>query len=79
MPGVTVLIPARLSSRRLAGKVLADIAGLPMVVHVMRRAALAERVERVCREFSVLTAFIFQARAYSPVHVRVPARAAGPG
>ncbi len=35
----TVLIPARLASSRLPRKPLADIAGLPMVVHVARRAA----------------------------------------
>ena len=34
-----VLIPARLASTRLPGKPLADIAGLPMVVRVARRAA----------------------------------------
>ena len=33
-----VLIPARMASVRLPGKPLADIAGLPMIVHVMRRA-----------------------------------------
>lgn len=37
----TVLIPARLSSSRLPGKPLADIAGLPMIVRVAERAALA--------------------------------------
>ncbi|MBL0089223.1 MAG: 3-deoxy-manno-octulosonate cytidylyltransferase [Ideonella sp.] len=37
----TVLIPARLASTRLPNKPLADIAGLPMVVHVARRAALS--------------------------------------
>ncbi len=37
----TVLIPARLASSRLPRKPLADIAGLPMVVHVARRAALS--------------------------------------
>ncbi len=35
----TVLVPARLASTRLPNKPLADIAGLPMVVHVARRAA----------------------------------------
>ncbi|MBY0455224.1 MAG: 3-deoxy-manno-octulosonate cytidylyltransferase [Burkholderiaceae bacterium] len=35
----TVLIPARMASSRLPNKPLADIAGLPMVVHVARRAA----------------------------------------
>ncbi len=33
-----VLIPARLSSKRLPDKPLADIAGEPMIVHVLRRA-----------------------------------------
>jgi 3-deoxy-manno-octulosonate cytidylyltransferase (CMP-KDO synthetase) len=33
-----VLIPARMASSRLPGKPLRDIAGLPMIVHVLRRA-----------------------------------------
>jgi len=33
-----ILIPARLGSTRLPNKVLADIAGQPMIVHVLRRA-----------------------------------------
>jgi len=33
-----ILIPARLGSTRLPGKVLADIAGLPMIAHVLKRA-----------------------------------------
>src|SRR6187431_1011268 len=36
-----VLIPARMASTRLPGKPLLDIAGLPMIVHVLRRAELA--------------------------------------
>ena len=36
-----VLIPARMASTRLPGKMLLDIAGLPMIVHVLRRAAAA--------------------------------------
>jgi len=36
-----VLIPARMSSTRLPGKPLADIAGAPMIVHVWRRASEA--------------------------------------
>ena len=35
----TVLIPARMASSRMPNKPLADIAGVPMVVHVARRAA----------------------------------------
>jgi 3-deoxy-manno-octulosonate cytidylyltransferase (CMP-KDO synthetase) len=38
---VVVLIPARMASARLPGKPLADIAGLPMIVHVLRRAEAA--------------------------------------
>jgi 3-deoxy-manno-octulosonate cytidylyltransferase (CMP-KDO synthetase) len=33
-----VLIPARMASSRLPGKPLKDIAGVPMIVHVLRRA-----------------------------------------
>jgi len=33
-----VLIPARMSATRLPGKPLLDIAGAPMIVHVLRRA-----------------------------------------
>lgn len=36
-----VLIPARLASTRLPGKPLADIHGIPMIVHVLRRATEA--------------------------------------
>ena len=36
-----VLIPARMASRRLPGKPLADIAGRPMIVHVWERAEAA--------------------------------------
>jgi 3-deoxy-manno-octulosonate cytidylyltransferase (CMP-KDO synthetase) len=42
MSDVLVLIPARMASTRLPGKPLADIAGLPMIVHVLRRAEAAE-------------------------------------
>ena len=35
---VLILIPARMASTRLPGKPLADIAGEPMIVHVLRRA-----------------------------------------
>ena len=42
MSDVLVLIPARMASTRLPGKPLADIAGLPMIVHVLRRTEAAE-------------------------------------
>jgi 3-deoxy-manno-octulosonate cytidylyltransferase (CMP-KDO synthetase) len=35
---ILVLIPARMAATRLPGKPLVDIAGLPMIVHVLRRA-----------------------------------------
>jgi 3-deoxy-manno-octulosonate cytidylyltransferase (CMP-KDO synthetase) len=41
MPNTIVLIPARMASTRLPGKPLVDIAGLPMIVHVLRRASAA--------------------------------------
>jgi 3-deoxy-manno-octulosonate cytidylyltransferase (CMP-KDO synthetase) len=37
-----VLIPARMAATRLPGKPLLDIAGLPMIVHVARRADAAK-------------------------------------
>ena len=37
-----VMIPARMASTRLPDKPLADIAGLPMIVHVMHRAQEAD-------------------------------------
>jgi 3-deoxy-manno-octulosonate cytidylyltransferase (CMP-KDO synthetase) len=37
-----ILIPARLAATRLSGKPLAEIAGVPMIVHVWRRAVAAE-------------------------------------
>lgn len=36
-----ILIPARMAATRLPGKPLADIAGLPMIIHVLRRAETA--------------------------------------
>ena len=39
---VLVLIPARLAATRLPRKPLADIAGQPMIVHVLRRAQEAD-------------------------------------
>ena len=38
---VLVLIPARMASNRFPGKPLVDIAGIPMIVHVLRRAEAA--------------------------------------
>jgi 3-deoxy-manno-octulosonate cytidylyltransferase (CMP-KDO synthetase) len=42
MADILILIPARMASTRLPGKPLADIAGAPMIVHVLRRAQAAK-------------------------------------
>ncbi len=42
MADVLILIPARMAATRLPGKPLADIAGEPMIVHVLRRAQAAD-------------------------------------
>lgn len=44
---VLILIPARMASTRLPGKPLIDIAGEPMIVHVLRRAQEARLGEVV--------------------------------
>ena len=44
---VLAVIPARFHSTRLPGKILADIAGKPMIEHVYRRAAAAARLHGV--------------------------------
>jgi 3-deoxy-manno-octulosonate cytidylyltransferase (CMP-KDO synthetase) len=41
MADVVILIPARMAATRLPGKPLVDIAGSPMIVHVLRRAQAA--------------------------------------
>jgi 3-deoxy-manno-octulosonate cytidylyltransferase (CMP-KDO synthetase) len=40
-PRILVLIPARMAASRLPGKPLMEMAGLPMIVHVLRRAEAA--------------------------------------
>lgn len=47
MSETLILIPARMASTRLPGKPLADIAGVPMIVHVLRRAEAARIGEAV--------------------------------
>jgi 3-deoxy-manno-octulosonate cytidylyltransferase (CMP-KDO synthetase) len=41
MPDILIVVPARLGATRLPGKPLADIAGAPMIAHVLRRAEAA--------------------------------------
>lgn len=47
MSRAVALIPARLESSRLPRKALADIRGLPMIVHVLERCRLAKSLEAV--------------------------------
>ena len=42
VPRVVVAVPARLESARLPGKLLADIAGKPMLQHVLERCRQAK-------------------------------------
>lgn len=65
MSEVWGLIPARLDSSRLHGKALLKLHGLPMIVHVAKRAALAksldhvvvctdsDRIASICTEYSI--------------------------
>ena len=46
-PRSIAIIPSRLESSRLPRKALADICGLPMIVHVFRRCQLAESLDEV--------------------------------
>ena len=45
--GVVAAIPARWGSTRFPGKALADLAGEPMIAHVVRRALAAATVDHV--------------------------------
>ncbi len=53
-----IVVPARMASTRLPGKPLADIHGVPMIVHVLRRAAAAGAGPAVC---AVAEAEVFEA------------------
>lgn len=73
-PSAVAVIPARYQSTRLPGKVLADIAGRPMIEHVYRRAAAAVSIARVIvatddrRIAHAVEAFGGEARMTSPSH-----------
>ena len=47
MTKIIGLIPSRLGSKRLPGKALADISGLPVVIHVAKRALLSKSLSKV--------------------------------
>jgi 3-deoxy-manno-octulosonate cytidylyltransferase (CMP-KDO synthetase) len=60
MKNPIVLIPARMASARLPGKPLAPIDGVPMIVHVLRRArdAAIGRVAIACAEAEIAAAVV---------------------
>ena len=65
MKKIIGLIPSRLGSKRLPGKALADISGMPVIIHVAKRALLSKILDEVivctdskeivskCEEFNV--------------------------
>ena len=52
MTNIVCLIPSRLSSRRLPGKALLEIRGIPLIVHVAKRAMLSSAINEtfVCTD-----------------------------
>ena len=44
---IVAIIPARLESSRLPRKALANILGLPMIIHVLKRCLIANSVDDV--------------------------------
>jgi 3-deoxy-manno-octulosonate cytidylyltransferase (CMP-KDO synthetase) len=65
-----VLIPARLASTRLPGKPLADIAGLPMIVQVAKRAEEADVGRIIVAVDDQSTFDVVQAAGYEVVMTR---------
>jgi 3-deoxy-manno-octulosonate cytidylyltransferase (CMP-KDO synthetase) len=68
------VIPSRYKSSRLPGKPLKDIAGMPMVVHVLKRAQLSVVLDEIIvatddqRIFDVVEPFGGTAMLTSPAH-----------
>jgi spore coat polysaccharide biosynthesis protein SpsF (cytidylyltransferase family) len=44
---VVAVVQARMASTRLPGKVMMDVAGIPLVAHTLRRLAACERVDKI--------------------------------
>ena len=47
MKKIIGLIPSRLGSKRLPGKALADLSGMPVVIHVAKRALMSKYLDEV--------------------------------
>jgi 3-deoxy-manno-octulosonate cytidylyltransferase (CMP-KDO synthetase) len=73
-PAVVAIIPARFSSSRLPGKPLLEIAGRPMVLHVVERALAAGCVSRAVvatddeRVYGAVRGAGYEALMTSPEH-----------
>lgn len=71
---ITAIIPARYASSRLPGKPLLEIAGQPMILHVVERARRVAAINRVIvatddeRIYQVVTAAGAEAMMTSPTH-----------
>ena len=65
MTKIIGLIPSRLGSKRLPGKALADISGLPVIIHVAKRSLLSKSLSKVivCTDsdeiYSICNSFSF--------------------
>jgi 3-deoxy-manno-octulosonate cytidylyltransferase (CMP-KDO synthetase) len=82
MVRIVAVIPARMGSSRFPGKPLAALLGRPMIEHVVRRAAMCERLEAVyvatCDEEirTVVEGFGGTVLMTSPAHERASDRVA---
>ena len=69
------IVPARLESKRLPRKILADISGKPLIVHVMENALKAKSLDEVIlavdseEVMDVLEQFNFKIMMTSPDHI----------
>ena len=69
------IVPARLESKRLPRKILADISGKPLIVHVMENALKAKSLDEVIlavdseEVMDVLEQFNFKIMMTSPEHI----------
>ncbi len=81
---VLILIPARMASTRLPGKPLADIAGQPMIVHVLRRAQAARLGPELKKRgllftgIDVIGPYLTEINVTSPTGIRAIQRLGGP-
>jgi 3-deoxy-manno-octulosonate cytidylyltransferase (CMP-KDO synthetase) len=70
MQPFVVIIPARQASTRLPGKMLADLAGIPMVVRVAQRAAASGASEVLIATDDVHSAQVVQSFGFRAVMTR---------